>query len=127
MAPPEPAGAAGHGAYLPATTTGLSDVDADEIVASLPKELCGTRPTKRVTNDEAGLVPARASARSSTPEPHVKAAGSMAPLLGVHVVPPGTRTSAPAAHARPTEPLAREAVSAAALHIGFAWPLASRK
>lgn len=124
---PAPDGIAGHGAYRPATTTGLSDVDDDAMVASLPNALSWTRPTKRVMNDEPGVVPARASARSSTPEPHVNAAGSMDPLVGVHVAPPGTRASAPAAHARPTKPLARDASRVAASHTGFPWPFASRK
>jgi hypothetical protein len=122
-----PDGGAGHGWYFPAVMTGLTDVDDDAIVTSLPSALCGTMPTKRVTNVDPGLVPARASARSSTPDPHMNAAGSIEPLLGVHAVPPGTRTSAPVGHARPTEPPAPEAVRAAASHVGFDCPFAWRK
>jgi hypothetical protein len=119
--------AAGHGSYFPAATSGLIDVEEDVIGASPPSVPCGTIPTKRVTKVALGMVPARASARSSTPLPQVNAAGSMAPVAGVHAVPPGTRASAPAAHERPTEPLAIDALRAADTHIGLSWPFASRK
>jgi len=118
---------AGHGWYLPATSSGLTELDHDVIAASAPSVPCGMIPTKRVTKVALGVVPARASARSSTPFPHVNAAGSMVPLAGVHAVPPGTRASAPAAHALPTEPLAIEALRAADTHVGLSWPFASRK
>ena len=89
------------------------------MAASVPSVLCGMTPTKRVTKLSLGLVPARASARSSTPLPHVNAAGSIAPVDGAQIVPPGTRASAPAAQMRPTEPLAIDAVRAAATHVGL--------
>ena len=97
------------------------------MAASVPNAFCGTSPTKRVTNVALGVAPARASARSSTPEPQVKAAESIVALAGTQAIPPGTRASAPAAQARPTEPLAAPAARAAASHMGFAWPFASRK
>ena len=84
-------------------------------------------PVNLVTTVAAGEEPASASARSSTPGPQLNAAGSMGVVVGVHVVPPGTRASAPAAHHRPTVPLAAEASRAAASQVGLAWPLASLK
>lgn len=77
-------------------------------------------PVKRVTYDWLGAVPESASARSSTPFPHVNAAGSMGPLVGTHPAPPGTRARAPGAHARPTVPLAAAALRAAASQLVLA-------
>jgi hypothetical protein len=106
---------------------GLSGFDDEVIAASIPRPPLGTIPMNRVANAAPGEVPERASARSSTPDPQRKAAGSMSPVVGVHAAPPGTRTSAPAAHVRPTVPTAPDAPYAAASHVGCACPFASRK
>jgi hypothetical protein len=106
---------------------GPTSLAAPVIAASLPKPPFGTSPVKRVRIVAEGEVPASASARSSTPEPHANALGSIAAEVDAHATPPGTCASAPAAQTRPTAPLAVAAARAAASHAGRGCPFASRK
>jgi len=125
--PPGGSTSTGQGAYVEAITTGLSGLDEATTGRSAPNVPCAMSPVKRVTVAVRGVVPESARARSSTPEPQAKAAGSMAPVATMHAAPPGTRASAPAAHARPTAPVPVAAARAALSHSPRAWPLAPRK
>jgi len=120
-------GETGHGAYCPAITIGLIGMPVLLIVPSVPKPFCAMSPVKRVTNERAGAPPASASARSSTPDPQVKAAGSIAPACTVHAFPPGTTASEPGAQRRPSEPAVGTRLRAALSHAGCRVPVASRK
>jgi len=95
--------------------------------ASKPSAPFATMPLKRVACAFMGEVPDSASARSSTPAPHAKTDGSIAPALGEQVVPPGTRASDPGAHARPTTSVEPPALRAASSHAVCVLPVASRK
>ena len=114
--PEEDGGVAGvvpEQSILPAFWSGLMSVVEGLTARSEPNEPAVTIPAKRVATILEGELPERASARSSTPVPQVNAAGSIAPASATHASPPGTFATMPAAHARPTTPVALDAARAA--------------
>lgn len=99
----------------------------EAIAMSVPNEAFPIDPANRVATTRAGETFESANARSSIPAPHVNAAGSIAPLPGVHGSPPATFATAPATHARRTTPSEFDAPSVDVSHSGRGPPLAAPK